>query len=205
MDNDWVKTILQMDLLDGIRHGVCVSNLTYLTADKLKLEHDVSYELALAGMVHDIGKLRLSSYLYGRNSNGMFIGEMQYMRMHSELGYQILKEHGFSDFICEAVLYHHENYDGSGYPDNRKAEQIPVGARIIRVADSFAALVSERPYREAFDFDTAIHIMVEDIKEYDMQVFLAFMDVIHDDELLKAVKENQSFIDYDMEDLKIIL
>ncbi len=205
MDNDWVKTILQMDLLDGIRHGVCVSNLTYLTANKLELDPDVSYELALAGMVHDIGKLRLSSYLYGRNSNGMFIEEMQYMRMHSELGYQILKEHGFSDFICEAVLYHHENYDGSGYPDNRKAEQIPIGARIIRVADSFAALVSERPYREAFDFDTAIQIMVEDIKEYDMQVFLAFMDVIHDDKLLKKIKENQSIIDYDMEDLKIIL
>lgn len=205
MDNDWVKTILQMDLLDGIRHGVCVSNLTYLTANKLELDQDVSYELALAGMVHDIGKLRLSSYLYGRNSNGMFIEEMQYMRMHSELGYQILKEHGFSDFICEAVLYHHENYDGSGYPDNRKAEQIPIGARIIRVADSFAALVSERPYREAFDFDTAIQIMVEDIKEYDMQVFLAFMDVIHDDKLLKKIKENQSIIDYDMEDLKIIL
>lgn len=205
MDNDWVKTILQMDLLDGIRHGVCVSNLTYLTANKLELDPDVSYELALAGMVHDIGKLRLSSYLYGRNSNGMFIEEMQYMRMHSELGYQILKEHGFSDFICEAVLYHHENYDGSGYPDNRKAEEIPIGARIIRVADSFAALVSERPYREAFDFDTAIQIMVEDIKEYDMQVFLAFMDVIHDDELLKTIKENQSIINYDMEDLKIIL
>ena len=205
MDNDWVKTILQMDLLDGIRHGVCVSNLTYLTANKLELDPDVSYELALAGMVHDIGKLRLSSYLYGRNSNGMFIEEMQYMRMHSELGYQILKEHGFSDFICEAVLYHHENYDGSGYPDNRKAEQIPIGARIIRVADSFAALVSERPYREAFDFDTAIQIMVEDIKEYDMQIFLAFMDIIHDDKLLKTIKENQSIIDYDMEDLKIIL
>ena len=203
MDNDWVKTTLQMDLLDGIRHGVCVSNLTYLTARKLKLDQDVCYELALAGMVHDIGKLRLSAYLYGRNSNGMFIEEMQYMRMHSELGYQILKEHGFSDFICESVLYHHENYDGSGYPDNRKAEQIPMGARIIRVADSFSALVSERPYREAFDFETAIQIMIEDIKEYDMQVFLAFMDVIHDDGLLKVIKENQSIIDYDMEDLKL--
>ena len=203
MDNDWVKTTLQMDLLDGIRHGVCVSNLTYLTASKLKFDQDVCYELALAGMVHDIGKLRLSAYLYGRNSNGMFIEEMQYMRMHSELGYQILKEHGFSDFICESVLYHHENYDGSGYPDNRKAEQIPMGARIIRVADSFSALVSERPYREAFDFETAIQIMIEDIKEYDMQVFLAFMDVIHDDGLLKVIKENQSIIDYDMEDLKL--
>ena len=203
MDNNWVKTILQMDLLDGIKHGVCVSKLTGLIAHKLKLDDDTGYELALAGMVHDIGKLRLSSYLYGRNSNGMFIEEMQYMRMHSELGYQILKEHGFSDFICESVLYHHENYDGSGYPDNRKAEQIPMGARIIRVADSFSALVSERPYREAFDFETAIQIMIEDIKEYDMQVFLAFMDVIHDDGLLKVIKENQSIIDYDMEDLKL--
>ena len=203
MVDDWTKTILEIDLIDGIRHGVCVSNLTYLIARKLGLDDEECYNLAIAGMVHDIGKLRLSSYLYGRNSNGMLIEEIQYMRMHSKLGYDILKKYGYNDAICEAVLYHHENYDGSGYPDNRKAEQIPLGARIMRVADAFIALISERPYREAYDFDSAISIMIEDVKEYDIQVFLAFMDVIHEDGMLRKIKQNQSMIDYDMEEFNL--
>lgn len=203
MVDEWTKTILEIDLIDGIRHGVCVSNLTFLIAKKLGLPEEECYDLAVAGMVHDIGKLRLSSYLYGRNSNGMLIEEIQYMRMHSKLGYEILKENGYSDTICEAVLYHHENYDGSGYPDNRKAEQIPLGARIMRVADAFTALISERPYREAYDFDNAISIMIEDVKEYDMQVFLAFMDVIHEEGLLDSIKQSQASIDYDMEEFNL--
>lgn len=203
MTDEWTKTILEIDLIDGIKHGVCVSNLTYLIAKKLGLQQEDCYNLAVAGMVHDIGKLRLSSYLYGRNSNGMLIEEIQYMRMHSTLGYEILKKNGYNDAICEAVLYHHENYDGSGYPDNRKAEQIPLGARIMRVADAFTALISERPYREAYDFDNAISIMIEDIKEYDMQVFLAFMDVIHEYGLLESIRNSQSSIDYDMEEFNL--
>lgn len=187
MVDEWTKTILEIDLIDGIKHGMCVSNLTYLIAKKLGLDDEACNNLAIAGMVHDIGKLRLSSYLYGRNSNGMIIEEIRYMRMHSRLGYDILKENGYNSAICEAVLYHHENYDGSGYPDNRKAEQIPLGARIMHVADAFIALISERPYREGFDFDSAIGIMIEDVKEFDMQVFLAFMDVIHEDGCLTGL------------------
>lgn len=201
MVDDWAKTILEIDLIDGLRHGVCVSNLTYLIAKKLGLSHEECNNLAVAGMVHDIGKLRLSSYLYGRNSNGMIIEEIQYMRKHSKLGYEILKKYSYNDAICEAVLYHHENYDGSGYPDNLKAEKIPLGARIMRVADAFIALISERPYREAYDFDSAISIMIEDVKEYDMQVFLAFMDVIHEDGMLEKIRQDQLSIDYDMEEL----
>lgn len=200
MVDEWTKTILEIDLIDGIKHGMCVSNLTYLIAKKLGLDNEACNNLAIAGMVHDIGKLRLSSYLYGRNSNGMIIEEIRYMRMHSRLGYDILKEKGYNNAICEAVLYHHENYDGSGYPDNRKAEQIPLGARIMHVADAFIALISERPYREAFDFDSAIGIMIEDVKEFDMQVFLAFMDVIHEDGMFDRIKQSRSSIDYDMQE-----
>ena len=200
MVDEWTKTILEIDLIDGIKHGMCVSNLTYLIAKKLGLDNEACNNLAIAGMVHDIGKLRLSSYLYGRNSNGMIIEEIRYMRMHSRLGYDILKEKGYNNAICEAVLYHHENYDGSGYPDNRKAEQIPLGARIMHVADAFIALISERPYREAFDFDSAIGIMIEDVKEFDMQVFLAFMYVILEDGMFDRIKQSQSSIDYDMQE-----
>ena len=91
MVDEWTKTILEIDLIDGIKHGMCVSNLTYLIAKKLGLDNEACNNLAIAGMVHDIGKLRLSSYLYGRNSNGMIIEEIRYMRMHSRLGYDIFQ------------------------------------------------------------------------------------------------------------------
>ena len=53
--------------------------------------------------------------------------------MHSTLGYEKLKDQGYSDFVLESILYHHENYDGSGYPSNLAGKEIPIGARILRV------------------------------------------------------------------------
>ena len=92
------------------------------------------------------------------------------------------------------VLYHHENYDGSGYPYNLMRDDIPLGARIIRVCDVFAALSSDRPYRKAFPFTKATEMMIDEVKEFDMKVFLAFQNVIHTDtieEELQTIKTEQ--------------
>ncbi len=80
----------------------------------------------------------------------------------------------------ESILYHHENYDGSGYPENLSGENIPMGARILRVCDVFAALISDRSYRRAFDRETAVELMIDEVKNFDMEIFLAFMRIIHD-------------------------
>ena len=93
------------------------------------------------------------------------------MRMHSTLGYEELKDQGYSEFVLESILYHHENYDGTGYPDNLIGDQIPIGARILRVCDVFAALTSDRPYRTAFDVATVMELMIDEIKNFDMEVF----------------------------------
>lgn len=178
------EEIINYDMYYNLVHGMCVSNLAYHIAKELQLEDDICYELAKAGMLHDIGKLRLSDYLYGRDENTLAIEEMKYIQMHSTYGYEILKEKGYSDFVSESVLYHHENFDGSGYPDNLKELEIPIGARILRVCDVFAALVSDRPYRSAFDVDAALELMIEEVKNFDMQVFLAFMRVINSENSL---------------------
>ena len=101
------------------------------------------------------------------------------MRMHTTLGYEELKDQGYSEFVLESILYHHENYDGTGYPDNLIGDQIPIGARILRVCDVFAALTSDRPYRTAFDVATVMELMIDEIKNFDMEVFLAFQRIIH--------------------------
>jgi HD-GYP domain-containing protein (c-di-GMP phosphodiesterase class II) len=111
--------------------------------------------------------------------------------MHPTIGYDILKNYDYSDIILEAVYHHHENYDGSGYPDNLKEKSIPYGARILRTCDVFAALISERRYRAAFDIDTAIDLMVEEVKNFDMEIFLAFLRIVNSDEF----DEIQSFIE----------
>lgn len=174
-----IRAMLQEDFPEAISHAMCVSNMAYLLARQLQLEDDECQEIALAGMVHDIGKIKLAGYLYGRKDDALTIEETKYIRMHSELGYEILKEQDFSKYVLNTVLYHHENFDGSGYPANLSGKNIPKGARIMRVSDVFIALISNRPYRAAFDVDTAIELMIEEVKNYDMEVFLAFMTVVH--------------------------
>lgn len=185
-----LKIILKRNMEDVISHGICVSNIACILAEELGLDIDRCYDIAVAGVLHDIGKIKLSSYLNGNDS--LTFEETKYMRMHSKLSYDILKEKGFSDFILETVLYHHENFDGSGYPDSIKGEDIPIGARILRVSDVFAALLADRPYRGGFDLDTAIGIMIDEVKNFDMHIFLAFQRVIRDLEVEDLVKEKRA-------------
>lgn len=195
MDTDGLEENIINDFKSGISHGILVGNLTYELAKRLGLTEEEAYELKLAGMIHDVGKLKLSPYLYGRNSTGLSIEEMKYMRMHSKIGYDYLKQYDYSKTIMDTVLRHHECYDGSGYPDHLSGEDIPLGARILRVTDEFAALISDRPYRKAFDIDTAVDIIIEEIKNMDMRVFLEFQRMIHEESTLKLIEASKLNLD----------
>lgn len=181
-----VETPIDLSVEENISHGVCVSNLAYAVAKELNLPEEECHKLAIAGFLHDIGKIKLNTYVYDREKT-FTIDEMRYMRLHPSLGYAILKERDYDEDILEAVLYHHENYDGSGYPKNLAGEEIPLGGRILRVCDAFGALISNRPCREAFDKDTALEIMVEEAKYFDMRVYLAFQRVSHSEEIGKIL------------------
>ena len=170
------------DSEEAIDHGILVANLALRLAQELKFDEDFCNRVAEAGIVHDIGKLQISNYLYGRKEGVLRIEEIKYVRRHPTLGYEYLseKEIGDEDFR-NMILHHHENYDGSGYPDNIKGDMIPVGSRILRICDVYAALVSERPYRAAFDKENAMELMIDEVKNFDMSYFLAFMRVVHGD------------------------
>lgn len=178
------------DLKSGLNHGIMVSNLTYLIAKEMKLDEDMCYEMAVAGLVHDIGKLQLADYLYGRDENSLAVEEMKYMRMHSKISYDILQHYDLTYLTLETVLHHHECYDGSGYPDNLRGEDIPIGARVLKVADTFAALISDRPYRKAFSYEAAVEIMIDEVKNFDMEAFIAFQRVIHEEDTLKMLEKS---------------
>ena len=174
--------ILDFDLSAELNHGVVVSNLAYAVAVEMGLDEEFCYQMAIAGMLHDIGKLKLTGYINGQERDPLLIEELKYVRMHSSLGYEELKDQGYSDIVLQSILYHHENYDGSGYPSNLSENSIPLGARIFRVCDVYAALSSDRPYRKAFDVSTVIELMIDEIKNFDMEVFLAFQRVVHNNE-----------------------
>ena len=177
--------LLDYTLLEQLDHGLLVSHLASHLGRRLGCTDEEVQSLALAGILHDIGKIRLSRYV--ENGTSMTVEEIKYVRMHSMFGCAILKRQGFSEIIQEMVLYHHENYDGSGYPKNLQEEEIPLGARILRVCDVFAALLSDRPYRKGFDQQTAVSLMIEEVKNFDMRVFLAFQRMIHEEEIPQVV------------------
>lgn len=171
------------DLQDVIDHGILVSNLASRLARELRCDDAFCESIAMAGLLHDIGKLKLDSYIYGKGST-LSVEQMRYVRMHPTLGYEILREEGdYEEEILQAINHHHENYDGSGYPSNLKERDIPYMARILRVCDVFAALISERPYRAAFDIETAIELMIDESKNFDMSIFLHFLTLVNSENL----------------------
>lgn len=174
-----VGHIVDYNLQEELCHGMYVSNLSYELTKELGEEEDFCQAMALAGIFHDIGKLKLNRCIYD-DEETLMIEEMKYVRMHSKLSFDILKEKGYSRALLEAVLHHHENYDGSGYPDNLQGQHIPYGARILRVCDVFAALTQNRPYRKSFTREGAMELMIEEVKNFDLRIFLAFQRVIHE-------------------------
>lgn len=180
--------VMAEDLDDNIDHGELVAILVRLLCTQMELPVDFQQQVVMAAYLHDIGKLQLSKNLYGRDKNALQIEETRYMRMHARAGAEMLSDCGFPAEICNAVHHHHENYDGSGYPGNLSAEKIPLEARILRVCDVFAALISDRPYRKGFDIETAMDLMIEDNKAFDMKIFLEFMKVYHSDEFDQVVQ-----------------
>ena len=172
--------LLEFDLSAELNHAIAVSNLAYAVAKELGQDEEFCYQLAIAGILHDIGKLKLTGYINGQENDPLLIEELKYVRMHSTLGYEELKDQDYSETVLQSILYHHENYDGSGYPSNLSGDSIPLGARILRVCDVYAALISDRPYRKAFDVSSVIELMIDEIKNFDMEVFLAFQRVVHD-------------------------
>ncbi len=188
LQNLHMEEVIEEDVYDNIDHAELVVRLVRLLCTQMELPLDFQNQVVVAAYLHDIGKLRLSKNLYGRDKHALQIEETKYMRMHARAGADMLEECGFSTEICNAVHHHHENYDGSGYPGNLSEEKIPLEARILRVCDVFAALISDRPYRKAFDVDTAMELMIEDNKSFDMKIFLDFMKIFHSDSFEEVIQ-----------------
>ena len=177
-----LKGVINEDLEDSIDHGKLVAAIVKMLGERIGLDEKTIEIIYNAACVHDVGKLKLSQSIYGRDKKSLHVEEVRHMRMHAKLGAEMLGQCNYPADIVEAVYHHLECYDGSGYPDNLRGEDIPYSSRFIKICDAFAALISDRPYRKGFDKETAISMMIEDNKEYDIRLFLEFMNLANDPE-----------------------
>jgi len=135
-------------------HSDRVASLSAQIADQLDLSADEIELTRLAGSLHDLGKLAIPEEIL-RKPASLSDAERLVLERHPQIGYRMLESLGV-DPIADWVLHHHERWDGGGYPDGLAGERIPLGARIIFVADAFDAMTSDRLYRPALSVDDAV-------------------------------------------------
>lgn len=136
-------------------HQRKVANLARAIAQEMNLFKDVVDGIRVAGLVHDIGKIAVPAEILSKPTKLTEI-EFSIIKVHSEAGYNILKDIDFPWPIADIVLQHHERLDGSGYPKGLKGEHILLEAQILTVADVVEAMASHRPYRASLGIDFAL-------------------------------------------------
>ncbi len=135
-------------------HSKRVTAFTIAIARAMQLPQDRIRVIARGAFLHDIGKMAIPDSIL-RKPDRLTAEEQKLMREHARLGYQMLRKIPFLQEASNIVYSHQERYDGSGYPRGLKADQIPTGARIFAIADTFDAITSDRPYRAAQSISSA--------------------------------------------------
>ncbi len=160
-------------------HAERVSQLAALVAAEMGLGEEEVKRVALAGLLHDIGKIGFPDSLFlpheGKNPKEI----VQEITRHPVTGAEILKNLGFLGEAVAFIRHHHERPDGRGYPDGLKGDDIPLGARIIAVADAFDAITTDRPYQKGRTFPEAVAILKEGAgTKWDPECAAAFERII---------------------------
>jgi putative nucleotidyltransferase with HDIG domain len=174
-----VRTIQAKDQYTA-GHSTRVSRYALMIAERLGLSTKDKHHLYLAAMLHDIGKIGVPDDLLNRPGR-LSDEEMERVRNHVQVGASMIEMLGEMHPIVPLIRHHHECYDGSGYPDGLKGEQIPLISRIIAVADMYDAMTSDRPYRKRRNHQMAVdEIISTSGTKIDPNVANVFLEVLKD-------------------------
>jgi len=161
-------------------HSKEVARLAERIAQKLRLHQDFIEQIKSAALIHDIGKLGVPDRIL-RKPGPLTEEEWAIMKQHPNIGADLIKDLEIYVDIVDIVRYEHERWDGSGYPKGLRGEEIPLGARIVAVADIYNALITDRPYRPAYSHEEALR-MIREMRgvTLDPKVVDAFFSVIEE-------------------------
>ncbi|MFA5115181.1 MAG: HD domain-containing phosphohydrolase [Candidatus Omnitrophota bacterium] len=163
-------------------HSDRVSQYSVKIARRMDLDAELIKDIKDAGELHDVGKIGISDSIL-KKPGPLTPDEWQVMRRHPIIGEGIVKPVHSLLRLCGIIRHHHEAMDGSGYPDGLKGEEIPLGARILAVADSFDAMTADRAYRKALTTEEAKKELIKySGSRYDKKVVEAMLDIISDNQ-----------------------
>ena len=169
-------------------HSDRVARTAVRLGKELGCDAELLHTLYMAGLLHDIGKIGIDDAVL-RKPGALTEAEFEHIKQHPELGYRILADIEQLADVLPAVLHHHEQWDGRGYPFKLPGEQIPLIARILAVADAFDAMTSDRPYRPGMSVEKVDDIFARGAaKQWDPEVIAAFFKA-HEDILQIAENE----------------
>ncbi|MHB0866806.1 MAG: bifunctional diguanylate cyclase/phosphohydrolase [Thermoleophilia bacterium] len=155
-----------------------ITDASRSVAAALGMSEEQTESLILATKLHDIGKVGIPDSILSKKE-ALSAAEISRVRQHPAIGQRILHEATAVKDVISAILYHHENWDGSGYPEQLKGEDIPVMARAVSIADAFRAMTSNRPYRNALTPQQAIAQLREGAgKQFDPTLVELFIQAL---------------------------
>lgn len=171
-------------------HSDRVAEFSVLIGKKLGLSEEDLKTLRIGGLFHDIGKIGIPDSILLKDER-LTPEEYSEIKHHPSIGTHILSNATIFSNIIPIVKHHHERYDGRGYPENLKGEDIPFLARIATVADAFDAMSSKRTYRNSLDIDTIIdEIQKNSGTQFDPKIAEVFLDILKNEyDLIKDIQE----------------
>ena len=154
-----------------------IQNLTTELALELSFEQKMAKKMGNDSVLHDLGKLGISDYILLKPDK-LTDNEFEIMKQHTVIGAKIIGDDKWFTQARQIALCHHEKWDGSGYPEGLAGEAIPFAARIVAIVDEFDALITRRPYKEAWDRKKAINeIKRKAGKHFDPKIVEAFLSL----------------------------
>lgn len=173
----FVRSIQERDIIT-YEHSRRVAIYAQRLARYLGWSRREAYDLALAALVHDLGKTWIANDILNK-SEALSTDERRAMERHPAIGAGILIGCDVHPFYVETVLHHHEAWNGHGYPSGLHGEEIPLGARILAVADVYDALTSQRPYRLALSDEVAREYLLLGVStSFDPTIVKAFLHLL---------------------------
>ncbi|MFH1753910.1 MAG: diguanylate cyclase [Candidatus Omnitrophota bacterium] len=173
----FAKTIETQDYQTG-EHKEDMDSMIYKIGKNLDLNENIIENLLSGAALHDLGKVGIPDKILFKKGK-LERDEFDVVKEHPRIGAEIIRHIHFLKDIIPIILYHHERWDGKGYPSGLKGGQIPLAARIIAVVDVYYALVSNRPYRKAYTKEEAVRIIKEGSgTQFDPEIVTAFLKAI---------------------------